>query len=287
MERLVKEQLLDKDIVFEMVGKPVKEVIRFGYDRFASHIITARLLALHVNPQKPAHAFSVGQPLGLLVEAGTSGFADRSLLEALLIQFPERYGMELLRILGTAHDDGQTAAAFLRTLPWRRPETITEDTQRVLDDVVGFIPGLRHEWMVTLFQLATRPGHALNALYFHDKLTALSLVERDMFYVPLFHRLSKPTEFDQTGVVSRLITWALESPGAAIADRETAELAAIVLGWIFIVTIRPLRDRATKAMVRLLQDQFTRNGRCPWTVRVSERSLRSRTAGGRGLWLQC
>jgi hypothetical protein len=251
MDRLVREHLLDKDYVYEGVGDDRGvEVIRFGYDRFASHLVTARLLARYVDPAKPLESLGVGRPLRELAE-------DGSLLDALLVQFPERFGVEFLQVLGTAHAGGHTAEAFLRTLPWRRPATISKSTVRQVEEVLRVLPGLNHEWLVTLLQLATRPGHPLNARYLHDKLSAMPLRARDRFYIPLFHTLAQASEFDEGGTVGRLVAWALAPKGTVAADDETAELAAIVLGWLLIVTNRRLRDRTTKAMVRLLQDRLS------------------------------
>ena len=258
MDRLVKEQLLDKDVVYEGPGKPGREVVRFGYDRFAAHLVTARLLEKYVDRRRPAEALSAGRPLCAVADGGRTGpvgFADRSLLDALVVQFPERFGVELLSVLGAGTAAGTRRRLSCATLPWRKPGTVTGETARLLDTLAAGPPGMSHEWMLALLQVATRPDHPLNARHLHDQLARVGLVERDRRYVPLLLKLAQPSEFDETGAVGRLVEWAYESPAAAAADPQTAELAAIVLGWVFAVTDRPLRDRATKAMVRLLQDR--------------------------------
>jgi hypothetical protein len=98
-----------------------------------------------------------------------------------------------------------------------------------------------------LFSLATEPHNKFNAFFLHEKLIAIPLPERDLFWTNFVNR----TEDDDTDPIATLISWSL-SNGLEAIDEDRAELAGVALAWLLTASNRAVRDKATKALACLL-----------------------------------
>lgn len=231
--QLENEGMLAVDPMLTASGEAVRAV-RFTFERMGDHAVAADLLA-RSDGSGSATLCAAGTPLRAALEDVESWIVP-GLLEALAVQLPERFGIELPDLPGMptalAPDD-----AFVQSLQARRLEAITTRTWELVDTVGG--DSLRYN---TLIALATEPGHPNNARHLDAELRALSMGARDARWA--IHLARSPD------AAFHLIDWVRAADTADIAP-ERAELAAIQLVWFLTATRRALRDKATKALVVL------------------------------------
>ncbi|MDL0036925.1 ATP-binding protein [Enterobacter hormaechei] len=213
------------------------EVIRFEFERVGDHAISANLLDRSAQ-NGIANICETGSPLN-------SALSDRNsliragLLEAVAVQLPERFNIELLE-LPLASTLVWSYEAFTKSLLTRRVSAFTERTWTLVENTKdGY---LRYE---TLIALASEPKHPFNVNYLTVQLRSLNLPKRDASWtIHLAH----------SERADHLVDWAWNAEQSQITE-ERAELAAIQLAWFLTATRRPLRDRATKALVALIADR--------------------------------
>lgn len=214
------------------------QAVRFTFERMGDHAIATDLLARSRDRGK-AELCAKGTPLRAALEDKQSWIIP-GLLEALAVQLPEQLGVELpdLPDLPTAIDPDH---AFEQSLQARRLEAITARTWELVDAIGG--DSLRYELLIAL---ATEPDHPSNARHLDAELRALPMGERDARWT--VHLARSPD------AAFHLIDWVRAADTGRIA-LERAELAAIQLAWLLTATRRALRDKASKALVRLFADR--------------------------------
>jgi len=196
-------------------------------------------------------AFASGGVLHFTVRDTQAVRENRGLLEALAILVPEGYGIELSRVVGERAFDPALTRIIVESLMWRADSSMDwrtgEIVRRALGDNRTFDPV-----MEALLGLSTRVGNPLSALWFHSFLSSIPMPDRDAKLCPYLHRA-----FGRQQGLDRLIRWALNADLGAVSD-ETAELWATQLCWFCAASDRRVRDYATKAMVRLMEDHPTK-----------------------------
>ena len=243
--QLLSEGILATDLVrHSSTDKPV-HIVRFSYQRFADHRVVAALLKpLKGDPARLRDALKAGKPLRKHVLK-----APASWIEALAVQLPEQFGIELLDAArwrlkpSTRH---RWDRAFVQSVATRRPSAVTQRSRELLSDVQHRSGNLHQLILETLLTVAPLPQHPLNAGRLHDRLKSWSMPQRDVAW-------SIPTYFvlNDGGALDRLIRWAARGPYPNYPD-EVIELVAIPLVWPFTSPNRHMRDYATKALTRLL-----------------------------------
>src|SRR5205085_10981256 len=114
VRHLIAEGLLAEDLApIEAETEEIVEAIRFSYERLSDHLITKRLLELHLDHNNPAFAFRIDQPLGRLFKDNWTARWNRGVIEALSIQIPELIGMELADCVPQAADWRPVLEAFV------------------------------------------------------------------------------------------------------------------------------------------------------------------------------
>lgn len=215
------------------------EIVRFEFERVGDHTITANLLersALHGIGELCQH----GTPLhAALSDKGS--FIRAGLLEALAVQLPEKYNLELLDLHGIPCAD-MLAVPFEKSLLTRQLSVFSARTWQLVEETGD--DDLRYD---TLIALASEPGHAFNVTFLDAELRPLSMPERDACWTAHLAYFER---------ADHLVNWAWHANQSRITP-ERAELAAVQLAWFLTATRRPLRDRATKALVALLADRPT------------------------------
>ena len=227
-----------------------RDGVQFSYERFSDHLIAAYLLEEHFDGSKPERSFAENQRLGDLVEDEWASWRNQGLIEALSVQVPEKVGKELIEVAPGAADHRPVCEAFIESLLWRDPSSITEitldHTNKCLDQ-----PGIREQFLDTLLTLATSPDHPYNADFLHTRLMRDSLAERDSWWSVFLHY-----QYDTQGAVDRLVDWAWSPEDKGHIDDEAVRLCGVALAWMFTSSNRFLRDRATKALVNLLDGRM-------------------------------
>jgi hypothetical protein len=211
-----------------------EEEYRFTFQRMSDHAIANNLLDRSVVNDDVVTAFASDT---MLRKAVASSSIAAGLLEALAVQLPERFGIELNDIPDLP-DPWAISHAFEKSLLTRSDKSFSDRTWALIEEVGG--ASLRFE---TLIALSTDPGRNHNAEFLDRELRPLPMPHRDAVWSIHLTRHSRQTE--------HLIDWVREADQDAIR-LERAALAGLQLCWFLTASDRTVRDTATKALVALL-----------------------------------
>ncbi|MDE2823835.1 MAG: hypothetical protein OXK79_10060, partial [Chloroflexota bacterium] len=232
-------------------------VVLMAYERLADYVAARGLVRRHVDINDPAAAFAASGSLAFLGDSNR--YVSPGLLEALCIHIPEQTGKEIVSIAPGLANQWGLADAFRQSLVWRAQAAFSDDTLRVLSELVRSEHDLR-DTLDVLLTVATVPEHRLNARFLDQRLRKDSMASRDAWWSVYLHHAHQ----DQ-GAVDRIVDWASSVTPETPVDDEAVDLCAVTLSWMFTTSNRFLRDRATAALVDLL------SGRLKAVVRLVER----------------
>ena len=249
--QLLNEGVLTRDITWQPDATEPAHVIRFTYQRFADYRIGSALLKpLNCDPALLQESLADGEPLRKRLLEAPAGWT-----EALAVQMPEQFGVELLDAAPWQLDSfkrRQWNEAFVRSIAARRPNAVTERTRRLLEEIQHRSPELKELVLETMLAVAPSPRHPLNADFLHERLKSLPMPDRDVAWsIPTYLAFD-----DGDGTLDRLIRWAALGPYPDCSD-EIVELAAVPILWTFTSPNRRMRDYATKALSRLLSGHLS------------------------------
>ncbi len=247
---LLSESVLTADVAWDSDSAGRVEVIRFTYQRFADYRIGSALLdPLDGDPERLTEGLADGEPLRNRLLEAPAGW-----IEALAVQMPEQFGIELLDAtewrLGS-FKRRQWDEAFVRSISARRPSAVTQRSGELLREVQQRSPGLSKLLLETILSVAPSPEHPLNADFLHKWIKRMSMPERDVAWsIPTYFA------FDYGGTLDRLIRWAAQGPYPDCSN-EVVELATVPIVWTFTSPNRRMRDYATKALSKLLSGHLS------------------------------
>ncbi|HYI07594.1 MAG TPA: AVAST type 2 anti-phage system protein Avs2 [Thermoanaerobaculia bacterium] len=241
-KHLLSEGLLAEEKVWSEDGRV--DAVRFTYERFADHSITAHLLSTVDNSDLLRAAFAETTPLRRMLRTRHAA----GVLEALAVQLPERFAVELPEMLPEHRLVPAVRRAFVQSLLWRRRDTVTRRTGRYLREIWWKHREDAGDVINAFLTVCTDPDHQFNARFLHRHLSRMKMPDRDRWWSTVIS-----TEWGRHRAADRLIewSWSLADEKSHIHDKPI-ELAATALGWLLTSPNRPLRDRATKALVALL-----------------------------------
>ena len=178
-------------------------------------------------------------------------WTHRGLVEALCIQVPEKTGRELPELAAHCSDFWAVQEAFIQSLVWRKPDTIR---QAAIDFINSHL--LRSEagydqLFNAFLTVAPRSNHPLNARVLHRNLKGDSLPDRDAHWSIFLNG-----QYGSKGIIDRLIDWAWFAKDKAHANDDAVLLTSLTLAWFLTSSDRFIRDRATKALVSLLESRL-------------------------------
>lgn len=167
-------------------------------------------------------------------------------LEALAIVLSERSDIELFDLFDV--DNENVINAFCNSLKWRKADSISDVTMKYINDnVLKYKHGFECQ-MEVLLLLSTKIGHSMNADKTVEYILNHSMPDRDAIFIPLFDRLF----YEEGSSVNRLIDWCYFNNSENNTLDETIRLAAEMMTLFLISSNRMLRDKTTKALIRLL-----------------------------------
>jgi hypothetical protein len=224
--------------------QPPSDVVRFSFQRFQDYLMADALLA---GVKSPRAGFRDGGTLSFVIEKDQVSWRWRGLVEALSTQLPERFKVELVDVLPGKSDPWwtqfQVQDAFCESVRWRGKSSFSSRTLALFNSLTyGSVDRIS-----LLTELSVSIEHPWNAELLHRNLAKKRLAARDAFWTVSINN----SDQDDSHPLTRLVDWALVAPLANVAD-ETRRLSALVLTWTFSSSTRPLRDRATKALTKLL-----------------------------------
>ena len=240
LAQLESEGLLTVEPVRQDDGS-LAEMVRFTFERFSDHAIASRLLDDHLNIHDVASSFQDDTPLHECV-FGPENYERAGIIEAMAIQLPERTGVEILDV--GSEVSYPVRNAFLHSLLWRKQSHFTGHTFKLCRGLVNTA-----ELSDLLISISTEPSNKFNALFVHKRLMKMTMPERDEVWSVYL------AERGFEGPVETLICWALQSDLTHI-DKNRAYLAATMLTWFFTASHREVRDKATKALARILSQRL-------------------------------
>lgn len=243
---MISEGLLAEDR-FRTGDEDWCEGIHFSYERLADHLVTKHLIDKHLDPVNPSVSFLRDGPLGCFVKNELTCWRHLGLIEAFSIQLPERIKKELPQIAPHCADYQPIREAFVDSLVWRDPETITDATLNYVNEYIIKYEDTHDKFLNALLTVASNPEHPFNADFLHKHLIRLELAERDEWWSIFLH-----SQYGERGAVDRLVDWAWSPEDKSHIDDEAIRLCGIALSWFLTSSNRYLRDRATKALVALL-----------------------------------
>lgn len=234
------------------------EVVRFSFQRLQDNLIAERLID-ECRDIDIEGVFEPDAPFSFLLHRSVreDGIAILEpsarwigVLGALWSAVAETYSKELwdLRSFFGSPDVHFYAQDFQPVFHASiRERTVTAFTQRTRDILNGLWKDEQEEKLVIILSTSCVPGHAWNADCLGDRLISLSLADRDSAWSRHFTNVRS----ELVDPAMQIVNWGL-NVDARTADAEVARLAAITLTWLFTVTNRTIRDRATKALANLL-----------------------------------
>ena len=247
---LLNESVLTADVEWDSDSEEDVDVIRFTYQRFADYRIGSALLApFDGKPERFGKALAEGEPLSNQLLQAPAGW-----IEALSVQVPEHFGVELLDAaqwdLGSFRRK-QWEEAFVRSIGSRRPSAVTVRSRELLREVQDSSPESFKLLLETVLSVAPSPEHPLNAVFLHEWLKSMPMPDRDVAWsIPTYFA------FNSRKTLDRLIHWAAQGPYPGCRN-EVVELAAVPIVWTFTSPNRRMRDYATKALSRLLSGHLS------------------------------
>jgi hypothetical protein len=249
--RMLSEGIIAADMHYVGHDKPPIKVIRFAYERLTDHLVARYLLDKYMDFKDPSAAFLPGRHLAALIMDEIAALTHRGLVEALSIQIPERTGRELTELASHCADFSVMQEAFIQSLIWRKPETVGKAAIDYINSHILKTESGYHNLMNMLLIIAPRSDHPLNAKFLHRNLKSHSLPQRDAQWSIFLHY-----NYDSTGIIHRLIDWAWLAKDKQYASDESVFLTSLALAWFLASSNRFIRDRATKALVSLLESRL-------------------------------
>ena len=221
------------------------DVVVFAYERVAEHL-KVQFLLNGVNADSAEEAFDQGGPLAFLHDGS---YVSEGIIEALHMQVPERTGRELVELSPKLGERFGAVESFSQSIIWRSPDAVTDTAKRILLKLVQ----RQDHWnpaLDALLTIAVVQDHPLNADYLDRLLRSSRMADRDAWWSVHVHR-----SWGDNGPVDRLAEWGLSVATKDLSD-EALDLAATTLAWLLTASNRFVRDKATKALVSLLDGRL-------------------------------
>lgn len=221
--------------------QPTEESVCFSFQRFQDHVIANQLLE------------RVTDPVLAFKKEGIAAFCIEKmgqwsgLISALSIIIPEKYGKELIECLPDREHgwwNYSTAKAFAESVRWRKKDAFTNRTRKFL----SYLPSIGIDELSLVLEMGICEDHPFNAAnLLHPLFARLKMPQRDSWWSVAL------TRADDDHPIYKIIDWSLDGARHVRAG-EAHRLAALILAWSFSTTNRIVRDRATKSLVSLIEN---------------------------------
>lgn len=216
------------------------ESIRFVFERYSDHIVAGSIL----DAIPEGYDFSK-DPIPARIKnvlLDDKSFIDPGVLEALAVQLPERFGVELYDLARTSDEQWRTTAPTIASISARDSATVSKRAMAILRDV-----GELHDEVDVWISLALEETCPFNAEHLHQKLMIVPLSRRDAEWT----REVTVASDRRHSRIWKLIGWANHAQTSTAGDGVPL-LTATALSWLLGSPSLTLRDRATKSLVATL-----------------------------------
>lgn len=253
---LLEEGMLVRDAAWDDQAKQYFEVIKFSFHKFSDHIIARYLLDNFFDSKKVKESLSGQNALGRLFQDEKSVISNIDIIEALMVEFPERikknpklHEKDLIDFLPKEIiSSPQIRSAVIESLYWRKPENFLNNKKIIKKSVINFInktllqyDNSSREFLDLFVSTATKPFHPLAAKRLSDYLGRFAVSGRDLFWSEYLRKQYG------AGSVYKLISW-IENQNLEKITPEQARCVITTLGWVLTTNVRLLRNRATRCI---------------------------------------
>lgn len=241
---LLKENLLKEDRAIDPDSGQVINTVSISYERLGDHIIIAKYLSDKPDIESLMKAFKNKGEMSFMVVDSFAFYQHKGLIEALSIQVPHKYKIELDRLITISPDEIKQIK--INSLQWRDSSSITPEAIKFFEEKIK--NGTTRDFIQVadaLLSIATVTDHPLNAHWLHEIFSKIPMYVRDGKLSPFLH-----LTYSTNKNVDRLIRWGLKSDIRNLT-RETAILWITILCWFTSASDRRVRDYTTKAMIRI------------------------------------
>lgn len=247
LDDLVSEGVLTKNL-FHIKGREFIEGYYIAYERLEDYLIANVLIKDIDDIQKSTEP---NGELWYIFENSHTIQRNSGVLEALSILVPQKYGIEIFKLNKTAFDNFTIARAFIKSLVWRRGDSIKEISSKYINKVIMPNESLKDYYFDTLFTICSIPDHPYNSYHLHAKLLSLDMADRDAGWTIFIN-----DKFESNNSLKRIIEWGWRNKDRSNLSNESVELLGIQLSWFLSSSNRTLRDSCTKSLVCLFTNRL-------------------------------
>jgi len=256
LKLLLGEGVIIRDLSWEGSTKSYFDVFKFPFNKFSDHIIARYLFKTYFDANNLKTSFSLGNPLGNLILNTSESIKNIDLIEALMVEFPERSKENNLLIDKDLVDfipvkiryNSEIRSAFINSMYWRKPSNFLGSNNKIKKSILRYInKGLlgyedsTKELLDLFVATSTKPLHPFSAIMLSKYLKGFDLTNRDLFWSEYLRKQYG------SGSVYKLIAW-IENQNLAKITKDQASCVIRVLAWVLTTNVRLLRNRATKCI---------------------------------------
>ena len=249
LEWLIRNGLLIEELPVTEDPLGEESAVRPAFERLGDFFVADYYLQREVSSLAAiGEALRPGGRLHFLVESEDAATEHVGILGALSILIPERHeGVELADLIDYGAVRRQLIKTVIDNLPWRSPDTFSTSTRNLLreglaDEEIFF------KAMDSVLSIAWQSS-SIDALWLDELLRQNPMTRRDAYWCPYLHM-----RYESSGVVRRLIDAAFKLPLDRMAT-DILERWGIILLWFTAAADRRIKDRATRAVIRILTYQ--------------------------------
>lgn len=243
--------LLSKNLLTSYQNqKDRSEILYFSYELFYDYLTAKFICEENTTTDELIESFSC--------RTLTIKYKNQSLSQGVLgvlsVLIPTQFNVELFEVLDKEkiYNNYSLGYAFIDGLYWRNSTNLN------LKSCTAFVnknlfqnDDLFKRFINLNYQIAGKENHPLNANKLHDWLSKNNLVERDTFWTTVISG-----HLSRHSAIFTLIDWAIKQGFSESLTKNSRYLTAIAISWIFTSTNIALRDNATIALTRLLQNNI-------------------------------
>jgi len=257
---LIHENVFTQNLSTDYKSGEERDVVYFAYERFGDYFIAEKLLSQY-ETYGIKQCFNKDNPLGKLMS--DSYWRNAGLVDVLSVLLPERYNLEIYEVYDWIFDDqlerfsnldNRISYFLIDSLKWRTVESI--NSEKIISWIQTDQFKLPYDdFLLKVVELSTIPSHPFNSDLLFRFYQNRKLPERDAILQQHCHYYTGTGDDGNAYPIQRLIDWCWQPKISYSLNQETARLAAQTLAWVLSSTSLPLRDKTTKALVNLLEEQ--------------------------------
>ena len=218
----------------------VGEVMHFTYDLFGGYLIAKYLVEQATDDLR--EFLNSEETVALLFGENyqTLHPMEEDICRCLAALIPAKTGKFLHEFL----DNRKVSGLSIRTLFEISPKHINEKYINLVTRLFDQYPDNR-DWFLKLAETTVgHPEHPFNASFWSERLSLLSLAERDLSWTEYVRR----NRYSSEEIVIRFEEICQNDENISDYGKKRLLLLAEYIMWILTSTVRPLRDQATRAL---------------------------------------